>query len=80
MHFSFLLYFIQIFKFKKSEKENRTLGAEGHSDSKECICFHSDSLHWKTMKTTCETVYHMIGIVYTDGITGSFTFLISKEN
>ena len=32
------------------------------------------------MKTACETVYHMIGIVYTDGITGSFTFLISKEN
>ena len=31
MHFSLLLYFIQIFKFKKSEKENKTLGAEGHS-------------------------------------------------
>lgn len=52
------MYFIQLFKFKRSEKEGGTVSAEGHSDLKECFCFHSDSLHWKTMKATCETGHH----------------------
>lgn len=72
MRFLPLLYSIQIFKFKKSEKEGKTLSAKVHSPSKECISFHSSSLHWKTMRGG----HRMAVIVYTDG---SVMFLISKE-
>lgn len=39
IHFSLLLYFIQLFKFKKSEKEGWTLSAEGHSNLRNAFAF-----------------------------------------
>lgn len=71
-------YSTQIFKFKKREMEGSTLSAKVHSPSKECFSFHSEGLHWKSRKTTCE-MHQMAGTVCTDGITESFRFIISKE-
>lgn len=79
IHFSLLLYFIQLFKFKKSEKEGWTLSAQGHSDLKECFCFHSDSLHWKTMKATCETGHPMTALFVKMVEQDHFHFLSQKK-
>ena len=47
MHFFPLLYSIPIFKFKQSEKESKTLGAEVHSLTQRNAFVFTLASHWK---------------------------------